>query len=325
MFYLPVGPLTGGNPRMERPRHPRPRRLGRRLRQRRGVAAAIGTLLALLVFMSLFGLFVTQFVPLWMMDNEASFTSSVQAEFGSLQQNLDLLALDAAPGRSLSGAVTMQSGNVPILAQPTQGILSYTNEPALYTNVSFNLTGLAPPTGVGEHNFYQNFTSGEISMQIPNRYYVPTYFGLSDGAVVAQQSSGSSTMLFSPGFEGTLVGSTTSLYLTLFQVLGNNTQTTSTGTQQVFETYLAAQSYQGADTSVSLNFSTAFPCAWISYLGSAFKASGITPTVTSPLVASCPTVLPIGTLAPIQVAFPRVDNLSVTIVYFNVAVGGIPA
>ena len=304
---------------MERPPLPRRFPAHRRLRQRRGVAAAIGTLLALLVFMSLFGLFVTQFVPLWMTDNEASFTATVQGQFGTIKQNLDLLALDGGNVRSLAAAVTMESGNIPVMAQATQGVLAYQSSLSLYTNISFNLTGVSLPRTSHAQDFYQNFTPGEISMDIPNRYYVPTTFSLSNGAVVSQQSGGSSSMLFAPSFQAITVGTSTTLYLTLYEMLGNGTRLTSTGTEEVYTAYAATQSYPGAtNTSVDLNFTTPYPCAWIHYLNSTFKASGVVPALTP---SACPTSLGVGQVSRVSVAFPPVHQFVLTMVSFDVTLG----
>ncbi|MCI4354935.1 MAG: hypothetical protein L3K06_06175, partial [Thermoplasmata archaeon] len=60
---------TGGQ------RYRRRHRLGK---DTRGVVAVVGTLLAMLVFFSLFGIFIEQYLPLWMTDNESSFTSQTQ-------------------------------------------------------------------------------------------------------------------------------------------------------------------------------------------------------------------------------------------------------
>ena len=156
-------------------------------------------------------------------------------------------------------------------------------------------------------------------MDIPNRYYVPTTFSLSNGAVVSQQSGGSSSMLFAPSFQAITVGSSSTLYLTLYQMIGNGTRLTSTGTEEVYTAYSAAQRYPGAtNTSVDLNFTTPYPCAWINYLNTTFKATGVLPALTP---ATCPTTLGIGQVSRVSVAFPPVDQFVLTIVSFEVTLG----
>jgi hypothetical protein len=100
-------------------------RRARRLRGgKRGVVAVIGTLLSLLVFFALFGIFLTQYVPLWMTDNEAEFTNAAAASFITLKGGIDYqYALGVPP--VLGTAFTISSQGVPLIAQPTEGALTF--------------------------------------------------------------------------------------------------------------------------------------------------------------------------------------------------------
>ncbi|HTT25996.1 MAG TPA: hypothetical protein VMH90_03415, partial [Thermoplasmata archaeon] len=112
------------------------RRRYRRLRGRRGVVSVIGTLLALLVFFALFGIFLTQYVPLWMTDNESAWTSQLQTSFATLKSNMDLQVALGSSGL-LATPFVMSSQGIPLIAQPTEGILSFVpNSPGVFASVS---------------------------------------------------------------------------------------------------------------------------------------------------------------------------------------------
>ncbi len=248
------------------------RRSRRLSRQREGVVAVVGTLLSLLVFLALFGIFITQFLPLWMNENEAQFTGQTQASFAGLKSDVDLQATLGAP-QSMATPFTMASQGVPLLAQPTPGVLSFIPaQPGVYANVSVT------PGPANSHTFFQNFSLGVVQMTLSNRYYSPQTFEFEDDAVIQSQSSTSQIVLYPPSLSINATGTQVGVSLTLLQLAGNASQTVSTGTQEVYTHYLFTQSYTSnssgnAVTSV-LRLGTYFPCAWISFLTNAFQNAG---------------------------------------------------
>src|ERR1700691_4589759 len=101
------------------------RRYRRRLRgDRRAVVAVIGTLLSMLVFLSLFGVFISEWMPLWMNDNESQFTSETQASFAQLKSSMDLQTALQGPA-VYATPFTMSSNGVPVLSAATAGILNF--------------------------------------------------------------------------------------------------------------------------------------------------------------------------------------------------------
>lgn len=291
---------------------------GRRLqRGQRGVAAVIGTLLALLVFMTLFGLFLTQFLPLWMTDNEAMFANQVSAQLGQVKQCMDMLAIYQGVGpHTCSTPVTMQSGGIPIFASPTQGTLAFQTLPQLYTNVSFNNTIIGPPTAHG--NSYQNFSPGEVIMNLPNRYYTPVTYAVTLGGLFQDQGGNQQTLLYQPSIEVTPEGSQTALSMTYYAMYGNSTRLSSTGTNEVYVTYLGQTTYEAGGTAVNVSFSTYYPCAWQTYLGAVLKGSGEA-VQFSP--ANCPTNLGFNQIFQMEAYFPPTIDFTLTIVNFAVAMG----
>jgi len=253
---------------------------GRRYRRRhrfqgdrRGVVAVVGTLLAMLVFFSLFGVFISEYLPLWMNDNESQFTALTQTSFAQLKSNMDLQTALQGPA-VYATPFTMSSQGVPVLSQPTAGILNFVpNTPSVFANVSMN------PGPGGASLFYQNFSLGTLTMQLPNRYYSPQFFEFEDDAVIQAQSSTEQLMLFPPGLALNASGTSFGVTLTLVQMLGNATQTVSTGTTEVYSHYLFSQAFTSAPTSGTVSgkfvLGSHYSCAWTRFLETEFASAGL--------------------------------------------------
>ncbi|MDE1820580.1 MAG: hypothetical protein KGJ23_09350 [Euryarchaeota archaeon] len=307
-------------PRDRIPGRPLKRLRGRRLqRSSRGVAAVVGTLLALLVFMTLFGIFLTQFLPLWMADNESMFANQVAGQLGEVKQCMDLLALYNIPGHGCSTPVTMQSGGIPVFATPTQGTLSFLQIPQLYANVSFNMSAspYGPPQPHG--NTYWNNSPAEISMVLPNRYYTPVTYVITLGGLFQTQGGNQQTMLYQPSITATGTGFQQALSITLYYMYGNTTRLSSTGTNEVYVTYIQSQIWQTSNTAVNMTFDTYYPCAWQSFLGNVLKQNGIVPQFSP---ATCPANLGlVDQLQQMHVYFPTVPTFTFTVATFTIQMG----
>jgi hypothetical protein len=285
------------------------------------VAAVVGTLLALLVFLAIFGIFLSDYLPLWMQDNEESFSATVANQFGNIQDTMGKLYLNSKTGFAVANPVTMQSDSVPVFSQPTQGVLSFLENKQLYTNLTFHLQGSG-------QWFSQNVTpAGELTMSLPNRYYVPITFSLQDGAVIqAQPGAAQQIMLFSPSVLANSSGQQSSLYITLYAAYGNSTQESYIQTDNVYTSLIGSQQYPGrAGTAVYDNFTTEYSCAWSKYWNSTFSALNATgypatvSVVPNPSVA-CSTSAQ-GGIQMMHVSFSTVTNFMLTVVAYNVDVG----
>lgn len=261
-------------------------RLRRWRRARRGVASVVGTLLSLLVFLSLFGIFLEQYLPLWMTDNEAQFTAKTQTAFADLKSNVDLQTVLAGPP-VLATPFTMSSDGVPVLAQPTAGILNFVPRTSgVFANITMN------PGPGNSARFYQNFSLGTLTMSLPNRYYSPQAFSFEDDAVIQSQSTTQQLVMYAPALSLNVTGSQVAVTMELLQLLGNATQTVSTGAQEVYSHYFFTQTFQSnasaAGLSATFTLGTHYPCAWTAFLVQQFAAAGmgghatITPAVCTP-------------------------------------------
>src|SRR6266571_1814844 len=103
----------------------------------RGVASTVGTIMALLVFLTFLSLIVNQYVPVWMKDSEAAHMNTALGNFGSLKGAIDLQVLAAQAARNAgafyipttaSAAIGLGVDGVPIFAAPTIGTLRSTRD-----------------------------------------------------------------------------------------------------------------------------------------------------------------------------------------------------
>src|SRR6266550_1376643 len=78
----------------------------------RAVASTIGTVMALLVFLTFLSVIVNQYVPIWMRDSEASHMNTALGQFGGIKGDIDLQMLAAqASADQASGAVVLTASN----------------------------------------------------------------------------------------------------------------------------------------------------------------------------------------------------------------------
>lgn len=301
----------------------RERTSGRRYRRRRrlhgddrGVVAVVGTLLSLLVFLGLFGIFLTQFLPLWMTDNEAQFVAQSQASMATLKSNIDLQTSFRGPP-IYATPFTMSSQGVPLLAQPTPGTMNFIpSQAGVFANVTVN------PGPGGSSRFVENLTLGTLQLVLANRYYSPTTFEFEDDAVIQSQTSTQQLVMYPPALAVNVTGNQIGVTLTLLQLLGNASQTVSTGTQEVYSHFLFAQSY--TSTSVANNvlatvlLGTHFPCAWTTFLTQTFATAGIASHVTlSP--STCVTAQ--GSASDIAVSISGLNSFTLVVAGSEITVG----
>lgn len=309
----------------------RRRVIWRRMRRsRRGVAAVVGTLLALLVFLSIFGIFLTSYLPLWMTDNESAWAVTVENQFGQIDHTMELLYLENKVNWAAQNPVTMSSASVPVFSQPTVGALSFSASPMIYTNVTFHMLGSSGWQ-------YRNVSTGTVGMNLGNRYYVPVTLSLEDGAVVLSQGANQQSLTFQPSYVANFSGTHSNLYLTLFATYGNNSVLNQQGTAEVYTTYSTSQAYSGVQggTPVYLNLSTYYPCAWYSYWNQSNTNLNQSGFPTHPTVHAHQTVTPLSPTfnacsssvttprSPvlISVYFPMITYFSLAVVTYDMAVG----
>src|SRR5512133_4126554 len=91
-------------------------------KDKEGVASVVGTIMALLIFLTFLTIFTTQFVPLTVKENERSHMSTVMSEFGSLKGSIDNMivytSLTNSPSFPAFQNVDLGAEGIPAFASP---------------------------------------------------------------------------------------------------------------------------------------------------------------------------------------------------------------
>ncbi len=166
------------------------KRLTRRLSwDEEGVSSTIGTIMAMMIFLTLLSMFMNQYVPIWMEDNEATHMNDVEGQFATLKHSIDLQILAGTMGKydvSLYSPVTLGAEGIPMFSAPTLGQLSVNPDPSRSgTEVSWNYN----MSGNGAQMLYSN-SSGNVKLLVPNRYYVVQTIVYENDAIILSQAEG---------------------------------------------------------------------------------------------------------------------------------------
>ena len=243
-----------------------------------GVSAVIGTIMALMVFMFLFGMIQTQYVPVAMKDTEANHMRTVETQFGQMKYGVDNLILSNRTDYPIYTPITMGSDGVPVFASPTPGILSFSPQKeslnisfTLYQNVSGNITST---------KVYGN-TSGRVMLYVPNRYYVQEAYIYTCGAVILYQPSGSvmkSTPLISIQNRSGDIAAT----LDTIRMVGADVSEGGSSTADIYSSLLYtysssinANSSDFKNSSLWINITTQFKEAWLDWAKSTLQNGGL--------------------------------------------------
>lgn len=130
-----------------------------------GVATAVGTIFAILIFIFLLSLFVTSYVPAEMTSLEEQYTSNVLNGMMELISTINLLTLDHQAGQSASVTFYFSSNYVPLFSSPTIGSLTLSRS-------SQNQYG----TIYVNNSTIHLFSGGTLSAITNDRYFVDESF-----------------------------------------------------------------------------------------------------------------------------------------------------
>ncbi|MBA3046679.1 MAG: hypothetical protein KKH41_07210 [Candidatus Thermoplasmatota archaeon] len=152
-----------------------------------GVASTVGTIMAMMVFLAALSMFTSQYVPVWMEENEASHMSAAYGQFAALKQAVDMQILagtiqGSSPVQMFS-PVKLGAEGIPMFAAPTPGYLSVYRSDS-YNNVSFSFN-----TSAAVLNHTAN-AGGTIKLYVPNRYFIPQTLAYEGDTLILKQSDG---------------------------------------------------------------------------------------------------------------------------------------
>jgi len=229
-----------------------------------GVASTIGTIMALMIFLSILSMFTNQYVPVWMEDNEAEHMNIVFNQFGNMKAAIDNQILFARIAELTSShyaaipnynPITLGSGGVPVLASPTGSQLSL-NPNEGECKVSFSYTA-------GD---VSETSRGNIKIYVINRYYIPQTIIYENGALIKSQSEGD-FIRAEPEFSVERKGSNVDVTFTQISLYGKNNSLAGIGTEAVHTKVLTvdSQEYENITSSLYINITTEYGSAWHNY------------------------------------------------------------
>lgn len=249
-----------------------------------GVAATVGTIMALLVFLTFFGIFTNQFVPVWMSDNESSHMSTVIQQFTTLKSSVDIAIVNYANSLVAPAAifvpVTLSASGIPIFAAPTAGILQF-NPQSVSSRPSFDVTYTYVTTGgytnvLGPAN--DGRSGGNLDLYCPNRYFVEQHIVWENGAVILNQTDGE-FVIAGPQFTVRDLGTPGSpnrvVMITQISLQGANKTIGGTGSKGVTADLLYADTKvleNDAGSSLTITITTQHGIAWSRFFNTSLQS-----------------------------------------------------
>jgi len=291
-----------------------------------GVASTVGTIMALLVFLTFMSLIVNQYVPVWMKDSEAAHMSSVVGQFGAVKGAIDLQILSAQIAKSdyvpvtSATAVTLGAEGVPIFAAPSLGILRSDPEAGPF-RVEFDYL-IHTPSGADLRTPVRELSNGTISLQVFNRYYIPQTVVYENGAVIRYQNDGQ-VIRAQPTFMVTKVNNSLRLAFDIVSLYGSGTLTgVST---EIVNTRLFASDAQTYDKFPStgviwINHTSPYGRAWYNFfnttLASELNLGGL--YSSSPLDQSFTARIGLATIYTVTLSFlPNINQYITRLAIYN--------
>ena len=165
-----------------------------------GVAATVGTILSLMVFLTFLGMFTNQYVPIWMKDNENKHMNQIIGEFSNMKSAMDLQILGSnsqVANAPIYSPIQLHADGVPIFASPTIGELGFVGmDSNSLPTVSFTYSYYANAGAAGILKYLTldeaggTLTGGMIEFVGPNRYFVQQSVTYENGAIILNQTDG---------------------------------------------------------------------------------------------------------------------------------------
>ncbi len=262
-------------------------------KDKEGVASAVGTIMALLVFLTFITLFTNTYIPIWMKENEKTHMDDVLNQFGDLKGKVDSLSVNAqVTGRTsitMYQSLTLGSKGVPVFATATAGYMFLKPggpidqvESGVREAFNYTLEGTSIP-----HEFDES-GGGSLEFYGPNRYYVQQWYTYENGALLIYQEDGMA-MRASPSlsFIKSVVDGGIDVSFDQVDIIGENTTISGQGNGGVIIDllYYDSQTYdictKTSDTTstdngaLTLEFKTRYNATWMEIIMAAIESGGL--------------------------------------------------
>ena len=93
-----------------------------------GVASAVGTIFAILIFVSILSIFVTTYVPATMMSDEEQYSSNLMNSMIQLASAINEMTMNYKQGETSLISFDLESSYVPIFSSPTMGYINISGQ-----------------------------------------------------------------------------------------------------------------------------------------------------------------------------------------------------
>lgn len=240
------------------------------------MVSVVGTLLSLLVFFALFGIFLTQYLPLWMSEDEQELTVQVQTSLADLKTGIDGQVTAGGPA-VVAIPLLLSSQSVPLLTQPTSAAVVFEPPGSAGGPYSGYSISPAPGSASSKTSLVQNVTVGNLQVTIPSRYYTPEAFSLENDAIVQTQTSTQQVLEFPPTISFNVSAGGFGVTAALIVLTGVSTSASGSGTEEIFTHFQFTQSFvatsANASESAAIVEGTNFPCAWYNFMNSTLHNS----------------------------------------------------
>lgn len=273
-------------------------------RDEQGVASVIGTIMALLIFLTFMSMFVNTYIPIWMKENERLHMNVVQDQMGEVKGKIDNLIVNTlntlivnkqVTGSSMINTyepITMGADGIPLFASATAGaiILKPAGTSTSSANVQFNYTSNNQKVPINETG------GGKLEFYAPNRYYVGQWLAYENGALIVKQDTGEA-MKASPSLEVTKSGNSFNVVFTQIDIYGINSTMAGTGVAGVNINliYLDMQPYtphwgSGANQNTTVyKFDTVYNGSLMTFLKTTIQAADPLAILSPPVLTGSTT------------------------------------
>ena len=246
-----------------------------------GVASTVGTIMALLVFLTFLSLITNQYVPVWMKDSEAGHLGEALGQMGGFKSDIDLQILAAQTalivGRHYVPVTTFSSvklgvDGVPIFSSPTIGELTIDQASSPWT-VWFRYSISGNQTTVPEANCA---CGGVVRLHVFNRFFPQQTIAYENGALIRAQFDGF-VIKGDPSFQVLVSNTSAQVDFTLIQLFGSG-GVAGVGPEGMQARVLSVdlQEYANIQTAIHLNTTTRYGPAWYRFFNDTLsKAYGV--------------------------------------------------
>jgi len=220
-----------------------------------GVAGVVGAMLMAVVIVIILALIHREYVPTWIRENEAEHMNVLDNQFSECKAKIDNQILTGNTNLTLYSAFTLGNDGIPFFAPPTTG--------TLFINSFANSMVIAS----GDQSVHLNAT-GNLFFDALNHQYKDQKRGYEFGALLLNQSSGSSLVTTGPSFTVDNSSGVVNVTLTAVTLNGPDRSISGVDTEGIRTTLNIYQqdsySWVGG-SSLTLTLTTQFPTAWQNY------------------------------------------------------------